>query len=45
MNSKAMGECEDRQRKFYIAQIDYTHFQGGYGRLQLGNVYICDGFF
>ncbi len=39
-----MGKREDRQRKFYIAQIDYKHFQGGYGRLQLGNVYTCHGF-
>jgi hypothetical protein len=45
MNSKAMGECEDRQKEFCIVQIDYTHFQGGYGRLQLGYVYTCHGFF
>ncbi len=29
----AMGKCEDRQRKFYIAQTYYKHFQRGYGRL------------
>jgi hypothetical protein len=27
-----------------IVQIDYKHFQGGYGRLQLGNVHTCHGF-
>jgi hypothetical protein len=33
MGSMAMGKCEDRQIKFYIVQIDYKHFQRGYGRL------------
>ncbi len=39
-----MGECKDRQKKFCIAQTYYTHFQRGYGRLQLGDVYTCHGF-
>jgi len=38
-----MGECKGRQRKFCIAQTDYIHFQGGYGRLQLGD-FTCHGF-
>jgi len=44
MGNMAMGDCEDRQRKSCIAQIDCKHFQGGYERLQLGNVYTCHGF-
>jgi hypothetical protein len=40
-----MGKCEDKQRKFCIAQTYCTHFQGKYGRLQLGNVYTYHGFF
>ncbi len=40
----AMGECKNKQRKYYIIQIDYKHFQKGHGRLQLDNVYTCHGF-
>jgi hypothetical protein len=38
-------ECENRQRKFCIVQTNCKHFQGGYKRLQLGDVYTCHGFF
>ncbi len=44
MGGMAMGKCEDKQRKSHIAQIDYKHFQGIYGRLQLGDVYTCHEF-
>ncbi len=40
-----MGECKDKQRKFCIVEINYKHFKQGYGRLQLGDVYTCHGFF
>jgi hypothetical protein len=39
-----MGEYKNRQRKFCISQTNYKHFEGGYGRLPLGNVYTCHGF-
>ncbi len=39
-----MGECRNKQKKSCIAQIDYKHFQGRYGRLQLNNVYTCHRF-
>jgi hypothetical protein len=29
MGGMVMGQCEDRQRKSCIAQIDYKYFQGG----------------
>jgi hypothetical protein len=45
MGGMVMGECKDRQRKFCIAQIDYTHFQGGYGKLQLGGFTHAMDFF
>ncbi len=41
----AMGECKDRQRKFYIIETNCKHCKGGYGRLPLGDVYTCHGFF
>jgi hypothetical protein len=44
MGGMAMGKCENKQRKFHIAQINCKHFQGIYGRLQLGDVYTCHGF-
>jgi hypothetical protein len=44
MGVMVMCKCEDKQRKSHIAQIDYKHFQGIYGRLQLGDVYTCHGF-
>jgi hypothetical protein len=44
MGGMVMGECKNRQRKSCIAQTNYKHFQGGYGILQLGNVYTCHGF-
>jgi len=45
MGGMAMGEWKDRQRKYCIAEINYKHSKGGYGRLPLGNVYRCHGFF
>jgi hypothetical protein len=36
MGGMVMGECESKQRKSCIAQIDYKYFQGGFGRLWLG---------
>ncbi len=45
MGGMAMGECENRQRKSYIIQTNYKHSEGGYGRLPLGDVYTCNGFF
>jgi hypothetical protein len=44
MGGMAMGKCEDRQRKFCIAQTNCKHSRG-YGRLPLGDVYTCHGFF
>ncbi len=41
MGDMVMGKCQDRQRKFCIIETNYKHFQGGYGRLQLGDVYTC----
>jgi hypothetical protein len=40
-----MGKCEDRQRKSCITKTNYRHSEGGYGRLPLGDVYTCHGFF
>jgi hypothetical protein len=37
-----MGKCENKQRKFCIAQTNCKHSKGGYGRL--GDVYTCHGF-
>ncbi len=45
MGGMAMGECKDRQIKYCIVQTNYKHSKGGYGRLPLGNVYRCHGFF
>jgi hypothetical protein len=39
-----MGKCKNRQIKFCIVQTNYKHYEGGYGRLPLGNVYTCHGF-
>jgi len=44
MGGMVMGKCKDKQRKSCIAQIDCKHFQGIYGRLQLGDVYTCQQF-
>ncbi len=41
----AMGECENRQRKSYNIETNCKHSKGGYGKLPLGNVYTCRGFF
>ncbi len=45
MGDMVMGECENRQKKSCIAQTYCKYFEGGYGRLQLGNLYRCHGFF
>jgi hypothetical protein len=45
MGGMVMGKCKDKQRKSCIAQTNYKYFQGGYGKLQLGDVYTCRGFF
>ncbi len=45
MGDVAMGECKDKQKKSCIAQTNYKYFQGGYGKLQLSNVYTFHGFF
>ncbi len=45
MGDMVMGKCEDWQRKSYIIQTNYKHFERGYGRLPLGNVCTCHGFF
>jgi len=45
MGGMAMGECKDKQIKYYIIQTNYKHSKGGYGRVPLGNVYRCHGFF
>jgi hypothetical protein len=45
MGDVVMDECEKKQKISYIVQIDYKHFQGRYGRLQLSNIYTCHGFF
>ncbi len=38
-----MGKCEGRQRKYFHIQTNCKHFQGGYGGLQFGYVYTCNG--
>jgi hypothetical protein len=39
----AMGKCVDipKKKKSYITQTNCKHFQGGYGRLPLGDAYTC----
>jgi len=45
MGSMMMGKCQDKQKMFCITQTNYKHFEGGYGKLPLGDVYTCHGFF
>jgi hypothetical protein len=45
MGSLVMGECKDKQRKFCIIETNCKHSEGRYGRLPLGDVYTCHGFF
>jgi hypothetical protein len=45
MGGMVMGECKNRQKKFCIIKKNCKHFEGGYGKLPLGNVYTCHGFF
>jgi hypothetical protein len=44
MGGMVMGECQDRQIMFCITQTNYKHFEGGYGKLPLGDVYTCQEF-
>jgi hypothetical protein len=39
-----MGKCKDRQKKSCITKTNCKYSEGGYGRLQLGDVYTCHGF-
>ncbi len=39
-----MGKCKKKPKKSCIAQTNHKYFQGGFGRLQLGNVYTFHGF-
>ncbi len=41
MGNLAKGECENRQRKSCITETNCKHSKGGYGRLWLGDAYIC----
>jgi hypothetical protein len=41
MGNLAMGKCEDRQIKSCIIETNCKHFEGGYGRLPLGDLYTC----
>ncbi len=43
MGHMVMGKCEGRQRRYFHAQTNYKHFQGGYGGLHFGYVYTCNG--
>ncbi len=45
MGGMAMDDYKDWQIKSYIAQTNCKHYKGGYGRLPLGDVYTCHGFF
>jgi hypothetical protein len=45
MGSLEMGKCENKQIKYFIIETNCKHSEGGYGRLPLGNVYTCHGFF
>ncbi len=45
MGGMAMGECQNWQRMSCITQKICKHTEGGYGRLPLGDVYICHGIF
>ncbi len=45
MGGMVMGECQHKQRMFCITQKNYKHFEGRYGKLPLGDVYTCHGFF
>jgi hypothetical protein len=45
MGNLAMGAWEDRQRKYCNVETNCKHFKGGYGKLLMGDVYTCHGFF
>ncbi len=40
----AISKCKNRQRKSCINETNCKYFEGGYGRLPLGDVYTCYGF-
>jgi hypothetical protein len=44
MGGMVMGKCEGKQGKYFHAQTECKHLQGGYGGLQFGYVYTCNGF-
>jgi hypothetical protein len=39
------GQMQRLTKKSYIVQTNCKHFEGKYGRLPMGNVYTCHGFF
>ncbi len=45
MGGMAMGKCEGGQKEYFCKETKCEHFQGGYGGLQFGNVYTCNGLF
>ncbi len=44
MGDLVMGKCENKQRKSCITQTNCKHFEGGYGKLPLVDIYKCHGF-
>jgi hypothetical protein len=44
MGNLAMGAWEDRERKYSNVETNCKHFRG-YGKLPMGDVYTCHGFF
>jgi len=44
MGNLAMGAWEDRERKYCNVETNCKHFRG-YGKLPMGDVYTCHGFF
>ncbi len=45
MGSVVMGKCKNRDWKSCIIKTNCKHFEGGYRRLPLGDVYTCHEFF
>jgi hypothetical protein len=44
MGGMVMGKCQDGQRMSCITQTNNKHFEGGYRKLPLGDVYTCHEF-
>ncbi len=44
MGGMVKGECQDGQRMSCITQTNNKHFEGGYRKLPLGDVYTCHEF-